>query len=122
MEIIQELKKGATAVALSTQYGVPRTTINDLKKTADDIVMFASQMETFDGGKKKRKTMRKATNENLDTALYLWFTQKRAEGIPLSGPIVAEKAIFFNTKMNGDPSFKASSGWLEKFKNRHGIR
>ncbi|XP_072384379.1 uncharacterized protein [Diabrotica undecimpunctata] len=49
-------------------------------------------------------------------------TEKRSEGVPLSEPIVAEKALFLNMKLNGDPSFKGSSGWLEKFKNRHGIR
>lgn len=32
LEIISLLKKGATAAALSVQFGVPRTTINDLKK------------------------------------------------------------------------------------------
>lgn len=122
LEIIDKLKKGATATALSNQYGIPRQTISDLKKNADDIQKFASQMESFAGSSKKRKTMRKATNETVDMAVYLWFTQKRAEGIPISGPILAEKAIFFNEKLNGDASFKASQGWLEKFKNRHGIR
>lgn len=122
MEIIKLLKKGATATALSTQFNVPRTTINDLKKNADEIEKLSSQMESLDGRVKKRKTMKGAANEALDTALYMWFIQKRAEGIPLSGPIVAEKAILFNQKLNGDPSFKASSGWLDNFKNRHGIR
>lgn len=66
--------------------------------------------------------MKKATNEVLDTALYLWFVQKRSEGIPMSGPIIAEKALFFNAKLNGDPELKASSGWLDNFKSRHGVR
>lgn len=122
LEIIAELKKGVTAVALSTRHGVPRTTINDLKKHADEIEKYASHMESTDGRPKKRKTMRKAANEALDMALYLWFVQKRCEGIPLSGPIIAEKALQFNAKMNGDASFKASTGWLDNFKNRHGIR
>lgn len=72
--------------------------------------------------KKKRKTMRKSPLDALDTALYIWFVQKRSEGIPLSGPIVCEKALLFNAKMNGDPNFKASAGWLHNFKSRHGIR
>lgn len=122
LEIVNALKKGATASALSVQFDVPRTTINDIKKQSDDIVKFASQMESQDGRPRQRKVMKKATNVALDTALYLWFIQKRSEGIPLSGPIIAEKALFFNQKLNGDPAFKASSGWLEKFKNRHGIR
>lgn len=66
--------------------------------------------------------MKKAANEALDTALYLWFIQKRSEGIPLSGPIIAAKAIQFNMQLNGDANFKASTGWLDNFKNRHGIR
>lgn len=122
LEIIAKLKKGSTAVALSTEFGVPRTTINDLKKNADKIEEFASQMESMDGRSKKRKTMKKAANEALDTALYLWFVQKRSEGVPLSGPIVAEKALQFNAKLNGDASFKASVGWLDNFKSRHGVR
>lgn len=121
LQIIGQLKKGATAVALSVQFGVPRSTINDLKKNASEIEKFASQMESYDGCLKKRKIMKTAANEALETALHLWFVQKRSEGIPLSGPMI-EKALFFNTKLNGDSSFKASSGWLDNFKNRHGIR
>lgn len=37
-------------------------------------------METYDGLPKKRKTMKRAANEAIDTALYLWFVQKRSEG------------------------------------------
>lgn len=54
--------------------------------------------------------------------LYMWFIQKRSEGIPLSGLVIDEKAIQFNTQLNGDAEFKASSEWLDRFKNRHGIR
>lgn len=122
LQIIAELKKGTTAVALSNKFGVPRTTINDLKKNGNEIEKYASQMESMDGRMKQRKTMKGAANEALDKALYLWFAQKRSEGIPLSGPIVAVKALQFNTKLNGDPNFKASDGWLTNFKNRHGIR
>lgn len=122
LEIIDELQKGASAVALSVRYEVPRTTINDLKKNAEQIKAYASQMESLDGQSKNRKTMKKATNEDLDTAVYMWFVQKRSEGIPLSGPMVCEKAIFFNEKLGGGAQFKASTGWLKNFKQRHGIR
>lgn len=122
LEIVNELKKGVTPAALSVQYDVPRSTIYDIKSKSDEIEKFASQMESQDGRPNQRKVMKKAANEVLDTALYLWFIQKRSEGIPLSGPIIAEKAIFFNNKLNGDAAFKASSGWLDRFKHRHGIR
>lgn len=115
LKIIEELKKGASAVSLSVKYDVPRTTINDLKKDSSKIEEFASRMETLDGQPKKRKTMKSATNGTVDTAVWLWFVQKRSEGVPLSGPMVCEKAILFNEKMNGNPEFKASSGWFKKF-------
>ncbi|GBL83053.1 hypothetical protein AVEN_165286-1 [Araneus ventricosus] len=36
--------------------------------------------------------------------------------------MIQEKALHFNSKLGGSKEFQASSGWLEKFKNRHGIR
>lgn len=119
LKIIEELDKGATASALNRKYNVPRQTISDLKKNAADIKVFASQLETPNLA---RKTMKKAMNKEVDTALYMWFTQKRSEGVPISGDLLCAKALAFNTQMNGDENFKASSGWLDKFKNRHGIR
>lgn len=38
LEIISEIRKGASAVALSARFGVPRTTINDLKKKNADKI------------------------------------------------------------------------------------
>ncbi len=35
--------------------------------------------------------------------------------------MVCEKALFMNEKLGGPKDFKASHGWLHKFKSRHGI-
>lgn len=72
--------------------------------------------------KHARKTMKMADDAQLDSALYMWFIQRRSEGVPLSGPMVMEKALLLNSKLGGNEDFKASSGWLEKFKHRHGLR
>ncbi len=46
-------------------------------------------------GSLKRKTMKKATNNTkLDDALYLWFSQKLSQGVPISGPLVMAKVKF----------------------------
>jgi len=61
----------------------------------------------------------------LDKALYAWFIQQRSTGAPISGPLLQEKAKHFFTQLNtetADREFKASTGRLEKFKTRHGIR
>ena len=54
--------------------------------------------------------------------MYEWIKQKRGLGICISGPIIKEKALYFNEELKGPVSFKASEGWLEKFKKRFGIR
>lgn len=58
----------------------------------------------------------------MDDAVYLWFTQRRRLGEPISGPVLCEKALEFNKSLGGSGNFKASSGWLSNFKQRHGIR
>ena len=66
--------------------------------------------------------MKTAVNPGLDKALYLWFSQKRSQGLSICGPLLCEKALDFNKKLGGSDSFVASKGWLTNFKNRHAIR
>lgn len=60
LEIIDKLKKGASATALSNQYGIPRQTISDWNKNADEIQKFASQMESIAGRPKKTQNYAKS--------------------------------------------------------------
>ena len=66
--------------------------------------------------------MKTAVNPGLDKALYLWFSQKRCQGLSIFGPLLCEKALDFNEKLGGIDSFVASKRWLTNFKNRHAIR
>lgn len=69
-----------------------------------------------------RQTAKTTPLEKLDNALFVWFSQEREKGIPISGPLIKEKALQLNELMNGEKSFSASTGWLDRFKKRHGIR
>lgn len=122
LEIIKRLRKGETATSVALIYGIGRTTVNDIKRDADKIEQHVSTMQSMDGDVRTRKTMKPAKYDELDTAMYRWFIQARSQGIPLSGPIIMAKAVEMNNKLDGDSSFKASIGWLDKFKFRHGIR
>jgi len=118
------LKKDETATNIARIYGVGRTTVNDIKRDAEKIEQHVSQMQSNDAGDvRSRKTTKSAKYEQLDNVMtYQWFVQARSQGIPLSGPIITTKAGEMNKKLDGDPNFKASTGWLDKFKFRHGIR
>ncbi|KAJ4438141.1 hypothetical protein ANN_14080 [Periplaneta americana] len=49
-----------------------------------------------------------------------WFSRIRSQNVPVSGPMILAKALEFAAEL-GDSEFKASNGWLEKFRKRHDI-
>lgn len=121
LQILEKLKKGESGASLAREFGVGKSTITDIKSKQDAIFKYTSQQDSNEGPK-NRKTLKLATNMALEDALYLWFTQRRSLGEPISGPLLCEKALDFNKQVNGPPDFKASGGWLSNFKQRHGIR
>ena len=57
----------------------------------------------------------------MNELLFRWFKGARENNIPLSGPVLQEKALDFAKYLNLD-EFKASNGWLESWRSRYGIR
>ncbi|XP_044018036.1 jerky protein homolog-like [Aphidius gifuensis] len=121
LEILSKIDKGETSVSIASFYNIGKATVSDIKKNRGTIMSFVSKMDSDDGIKTK-KVMKSAVNEKLDKAMQTWFIQKRSLNEPISGPLVCEKALEMNEKLGGTEDFKASTGWLQKFKNRHGIR
>lgn len=121
IEIIQRLEKGETAVRLAPIYNIGRTTISDIKRNKDSILMFAAKLKS-DESLKKRKRIRKPNDSNLENAVYMWYIQKIQKGEFVNGPLLCEKALQLNKKLGGPSDFKASNGWLHNFRTRHGIK
>lgn len=121
LEIIDRLEKGISVQSLASEYNVGEQTVRDIRKKKTDLMKFTSCAESSIG-LKKRKTMKKSTYESLDMAMLEWFTQQRALGNPISGVICTEKAKLFFESLGIEGKFDASSGWLYRFKQRHGIR
>ncbi|GBM81031.1 2-(3-amino-3-carboxypropyl)histidine synthase subunit 2 [Araneus ventricosus] len=65
--------------------------------------------------------MKSAFNKDLDRAVYKWYCECIKNGISVSGPGICDKALDLNKEFGGDPEFKASGGWLQNFKTRHGL-
>ena len=75
------------------------------------------------GMTRKAKVMKLSDNIQLEKAVYIWFKQKRMEGVPISGPMLCEKAMQLSKHLLGDTAtFVASDGWKWRFCKRHGIR
>lgn len=68
------------------------------------------------------KGNRPVANKDVDDALYIWFLQARVNGLPVSGAILRSKALSFNKELGGLETFKASEGWLSRWKRRKGVQ
>ena len=67
--------------------------------------------------------MRTAQHEDIDNALLEWFRKARSKSIPITGPMLQEKATKIAEVLKIPPEmFKASNGWLDRFKNTYGIK
>ena len=67
-----------------------------------------------------RQRLRHASFEDMETILLDWFHQARAANLPISGPILKEKAMEIAGRLSMD-DFAAFSGWIDRFKNCHGL-
>lgn len=122
LEALKRLDNGETLKKLAAEYGVGEVTVGDWRRNRDKIEKFStnkcSNISTC-----VRKTMKKSEYEKTSEALFLWFSQQRQKGNPISGPILKEKALFFRNELKeGDNTFTASEGWLDRWKKRYGVR
>ena len=66
------------------------------------------------------KRFRSSHHKDVDLALLTWFKQARSVNIPISGPLLLEKATDLARAL-GDESFTATTGFIDRWKKRHGI-
>ncbi|KAG9348076.1 hypothetical protein JZ751_004101 [Albula glossodonta] len=123
LEILSKLDKGACLATIAKEYNVGKSTVFDIKKHQDKIKQFAKEA-TDSRSLKRRCIIRKPDDEKFDKAMHLWYSQARASGAQISGAIIMKKAKMMYAEMypeREDGHFKASSGWLHRFKGRHCI-
>lgn len=121
IEIIEKFQKGHTVKAITVEYNVQEATVHGIIKQKEHLLKFACSSDSSPS-MKKQKTLKKSTYDDLDKALLEWFNKQRALGNPVNGPICAVKAKEVFTSLGLQGPFDASSGWLSRFKSRHGIR
>ena len=78
----QIMKESYTVIC--EEYDISCTTITDIKRKEVEIRNFKSCMLEM-GTKQPAKVMKLGKDEEHDKAVFLWFKQKREEGIPITG-------------------------------------
>lgn len=101
VDLMKKYKCGKAAV-----YNI----LNDEQKVVDDY------MKAPNADMKSKGRVPKF--DEIDTMTYNWLGQVLAKKLPISGIMIQEKAKEFAETLN-ETEFKASNGWLEKFKSRH---
>jgi hypothetical protein len=90
LQLINKHENGAKVLTLMREYSVGEQTVHDLIKNTSGLITFSGVSDDA-GGMSKRKSMKSSTYDELDQAMALWFSQQRAQGIPVSGAICAAK-------------------------------
>ena len=110
-QIIRQIEKGMTNKEASEKFGVPKNTISTWMKNKDKL------FEGLEQSSSDAKKMRRCDYEQVDKAVFKWFSLQRSQNVPIDGLILKEKVLQFAKSFNF-PTFKASDGWLDKWKKR----
>lgn len=114
--MIKYREKGYSLVKTAMEFDIGKSTVHDILKHKQKLRDFVAERERESGC--SRKKMRMSDDSALDKAVYFWFIQNLKVG-----PLIMEKARMLHKVIYQDvpeDTFKASTGWLHRFKQRHG--
>ncbi|XP_033333817.1 jerky protein homolog-like [Megalopta genalis] len=118
IEISEKLECGASVRNLANEYQIHPTTVRRIRRNIMSMHHLAEQgMQVW-----KRKKLRKPAFEDIENRLYVWWLEQKTLGDPVTDLLLHNKALELNEEFGGPSTFKASAGWIAKFKNRHNIR
>ena len=104
---------------LSTKFSVGKTQIAAILKNETELRAAYATYRGNNPGNDKRA--RQGRYQEINEALYKWYSSGRESLVPINGPMLQEEAAEI-AKQLAKPKyaeFKASSGWLEKWKNAY---
>lgn len=102
--------------AVAEKFKIGKTQVSDILKNK----LYLSQTSMEQGSEKSKRKFPKSNGEIIDIVIFQWYLHARANNLPISGPVLKEKALELASEV-GLNDFKASNGWLQKFKDRHQI-
>lgn len=118
LKILDDYTNGNSVSGLAIKYGLAKSTICTILKNKPKLL---NNMKKTNFGSKHRSAIKDGGFPIMENKLFKWFQMQRKQHVPISGEILKLKAKeFHNQDYNGN--FKASNGWLTRFKKRFGIR
>ena len=107
-----------TIETFAAEYGCDKTTVSKILKAKEHWLSI--QLTRPEATK---MTNRPAKFMELETALNTWSQQMLSQNAILTDGLLQLQAKKFMTLLDiSEDDFKASNGWLDRFKKRHNIR
>ena len=115
-------KKKMSCREISKTYNIGKSQAANLLKNEKTL---RTEYENFQG--KGFKHINRTSHQKfkpINEILYSWFKKCETSGIYVTGPLLKEEAMNIKEKLNRPEldSFKASDGWLGKWKLSYGIK
>ena len=116
VDVLSRLDRKESQVSVAKHYGVHPSQISRILKQKEQLLQDWQNNSNLD---RKRKRTGKA--EKVEKALLRWFAQARSRQLPISGPLLTEKATQLAEGL-GIQDFKATDSWLQRWKERNNIK
>ena len=115
VEILKYLSTGKKQSEAAKHFGVPRGTVCQIFASRTKILESFGQ--NMNGN---LTTLATSPFSAMEPTLFEWIESAKKNRIPLSGPLVKDKAMEFAAE-RGMEGFLASNGWLSRFKHRFNL-
>ena len=123
IKILEENKKKKLSCRdISSKHKIGKTQAANILKNEQKL---RKEYENFQGkGLKHISRQNHQKFKPINEVLYAWFRKCESSGIYVNGPLLKEEAMNIKQSLNRPEldGFKASEGWLDKWKLSHGIR
>lgn len=117
IRLIEEIEKGhQKKKKIAEDFGIPNSTLSSIWAEREKL-RIRHGCANIKGQVKRHKV---CEYESVDKAVFKWFESMRGNSLPVSGPILEKQVLEYAGSL-GFPNFKASDGWLTRFKSRHSI-
>jgi len=122
LQIISRIRNGnEQQTKVARELGISESTVRGWLRNEDKLRSFVDELDSEVGMARKRARL--SADPALDKIAYTAFCAKRADGVPLSGPIIQTMVSQINQELQGSPSApEITRGWIDRWKARHGIR
>ena len=100
LKVCDSVRRKISKTDIMLKYNIGKSTVNDICKSVERLKIFKMakcELEISKSVKaiKAIKAIKVGMYYKLDSALYQWFRQQLEKGIPVTGPILLEKANEF---------------------------